>query len=131
MSLDFSHSLVVVPICRDTYMLLPSKMEGGGDQPARTLSVYLVWGTGVALGCDESGRFEPCIEDNVDSRGRTRRGIKSPTKSYVWDRFLVGWIVAFAVAVCQLSAEVIVVVLYAGLRGWLRYVLLRAIVPGP
>jgi hypothetical protein len=62
----------------------------------------------MALGCDESGRFKPRIgEDNVDSQGRTRRGIKSPTKSYVWDRFLVGWIVAFAVAVCQLSVEVI------------------------
>jgi hypothetical protein len=54
----------------------------------------------VALGCDESGRFEPCI-------GEDRRGIKSPTKAYVWDRFLVGWIVAFAVAAWQLSVEVI------------------------
>jgi hypothetical protein len=63
---DSLYSLVVVPICRDTYMLLPSKMEGG-DRLARTLPVCLVWGIGgVALGCDESGRFEPYIgEDNV------------------------------------------------------------------
>jgi len=58
----------------------------------------------VVLGCDE-----PCIrEDIVDPWGRTRRGMKSPTKSNVWDRFLVGWIVAFAVAACQLSVEIIV-----------------------
>jgi hypothetical protein len=65
-------------------MLLPSKMEGG-DQPARTLPVCLVWGTGgVALGCDESGLFERCIgESNVDLLGGTRRRIKSPTKPYV------------------------------------------------
>ena len=67
MSSSSPYSLVV-SVLQDTYMLLPSKIEREGDQPARTLPVYLVWGTGgVTLGCDESGLFEPCIigEGNV------------------------------------------------------------------
>jgi hypothetical protein len=54
----------------------PSKMEGEGDQPVRTLPAYLVWDTGgVTLGYDENGLFEPYTgEGNVE---RTRRRTKS------------------------------------------------------
>src|SRR5271155_2746216 len=69
MSSDPPHSLVVVPICRDTYMLLPSKMEGGGDQLARTLSVCLVWGIGgVALGHDRVAISSHASEKTMSTR---------------------------------------------------------------
>ena len=49
-------------------MLLPSKMEGG-HQPARTLSVCLVWGTGVALGCDGMAGSSHASEKTMSTRG--------------------------------------------------------------